>query len=125
MVVGISLIAALVFSIWLTAYNAWIWVFSAVIIVWLVVLVVFAFVTTFAIGLLRPKMNANQEAAVSAFVDKVERVTDYAGTPKIIVLFKVLRDLIWPREESFILKATKDSTSLHKDFIQLSKDFDS
>lgn len=123
LVVGVSLIAGFLLMVFMSRYSAWFWIPAILSMLVLFVVGIFYLVTKFAVRLLRPTISAQQTAAVSEFVDKVERVTDYAGTPKILISFYILRDLIRPSEQTFIQKVAHDGTSLRSDLVQLAKEF--
>lgn len=69
-------------------------------------------------------VTATQKKLVSDFVDKLTRVSEVAKTPTFILLFRVIRDVVRPsRRTSFVISMTQDSSTLHKDFITLQKNF--
>lgn len=71
----------------------------------------------------RPLQTKAQRDAVKAYVDKLQRVSDNVQTPKIIVFFRVLRDISAPRKDGFIGSMTDDTISLKRDFSELQKMF--
>lgn len=71
----------------------------------------------------RPAQAKTQHRAVTAFVDKLQRLSDAVQTPKIILLFRVVRDVAAPRENGFIASMTDDTASLKRDFQELRKLF--
>lgn len=110
--------------LWLTTYNAWWWLLAAVAIAATILLILAYVAVILVIRALRPAMNKAQKSGVRDFVDKLERVTDSVGTPLPLVIFRVVRDMLWPRRESnYIKTVASDSTTLHKDLMTLQKLF--
>lgn len=73
---------------------------------------------------LKPKMNKRQITLLRNFVDKLERVAEHAQTPVFIIVFRVARDVLFPREPNYIQSVTSESTTLKPDFIALQKSFE-
>lgn len=119
----ISMVVALAITIWLTTKSGWIWLFVIVEVLLCLAIGAALIVARIIIRLVKPQLTIEQDRAVSAFVDKFERNMDTIGTPPIILQFKILKDLLFPRGESFIRSAARDGTTLHKDFIELDKKF--
>lgn len=71
-----------------------------------------------------PAQDSAQKKATKSFVDSLQRVSDVAQTPKIVLLFRIARDVAAPRESGFIGTLATDTTSLHGDFRALSALFD-
>ena len=110
-------------AVWLTTINVWWWLLAVPVIV----LALAGFVALLAVRLLirfiRPELNKVQKKAVKDFVDKLERVAENLQTPMFVIVFRVVRDMLLPRKETFIKTVASDSTSLHKDFSNLVQDF--
>lgn len=64
-----------------------------------------------------------QRTAVKVFVDKLQRLSDAVQTPKVVLLFRIVRDIAAPRKDGFIGTMTDDTTTLKRDFIELQKHF--
>lgn len=116
-------VAIAIGCIWLITISAWWWllafpVFSAIIIGILALLI-----ARVIIGIITPQLTRPQHTAVTDFVDKLERVAERAQTPPFWIAFKVIRDVIRPRDTTFIQEMTQDSTTLHTDYKELLKQF--
>ena len=85
--------------------------FGVVVISWLIIRTV------------RPVQSGHPRASVKAFVDKLQRVSDAVQTPKVILLFRILRDIAAPRKDGFIGTMADDTSSLKHDLQQLQKLF--
>ena len=119
-VVSIILIAVMV---WLITISAW-WlllalpVFIAIIVATL--LFVFAGIT---LRLVSPRPSIDQKKKVSAFVDKVQHLSEVTQTPKAILLFRAVQDVMVPNGNGFIKTIVADTTSLGSDFKELQMSF--
>lgn len=119
--IGAVVLSAVV--LWATTINVWWWVFGVVVIGLDILLLVLAVGTWLAIRMLRPSQTKTQREAVTRFADKLERTADTLQTPPLFILLRVLRDIIWPRGTSFIAQIATDSTSLHRDLVELQQRF--
>lgn len=81
-------------------------------------------VTWLVIRTVRPTQTKTQLTAVRAFVDKLQRVSDAVQTPRIVLLFRIVRDIAAPRQDGFIGSMTDDTASLKRDFQALTRIFD-
>ena len=111
-------------SLWLTTISSWWWLLCAPIIVISFIAAVLLVILKLIIHSLTPIRTYTQNKQTRAFVDKLERLSETAQTPKIILLFRIVRDIIKPRERGFIASISGDTTSLKNDFISLSKSFE-
>lgn len=120
---GILAVIVLMVSLWLTTLSAWWWLLATVVIAAVILLVLTYLLAAFVIKRLRPELTKTQRTGVRDFVDKLERVADSLGTPVFMIVFRVLRDMKWPRQPNYIQTVAADSTSLHTDLAKLSKLF--
>jgi len=120
---SVVMFAVLALAIWLTTVSAWWWLFAVPVILISIVLIAAFVVANVAIKVLRPNLTEQQDGAVKAFINKFERVAEHLQTPMFIIVFRVILDIIRKRDPSFIQTATKDSTTLHKDLLELQKSF--
>lgn len=100
---------------------------------WLLLLIPVMVVISIAIGVLvvikltinavTPPQTKAQKIAVRAFVDKLSRLSETAQTPKIVLLFRIVRDIAAPKKDGFIGTLASDTTSLKKDFTELTQLF--
>jgi len=116
-------VVLLALSIWLVTMNAW----------WTILLVVLSFVIVLAIALLviglivikkvAPAQSKTQKQQTKSLVDKLLRVAEVTGTPKFILLFNVIKDVVKPSEQGYIASISSDTVSLKRDFISLKDSF--
>lgn len=87
-------LALLVFgALWLTTLSEWWWLLFIPITVLFTIVLAVAIIIFMLIRYVRPTQTQVQKRAVGQFVDKLQGVTDVIGTPKFIILFRVIRSL--------------------------------
>ncbi len=111
-------------GVYLTLQNAW-WglllfaIISAICIAIAVLTIAFMTVRT-----VRPLQNPIQRKAVRKFVDKLEQLSEVIGTPKFILLFRIIKDIAAPRTDGFIGSMTGVNMSMKNDYKALVRLFD-
>ena len=116
------LLVALV--VWLQASVSTWWIllgFPVVILISVAIGVLF--ITKQIIRTVSPIKTKGQRTATKQFVDKLQAVSDTISTPKFIILFHVLRDIVSPRKNGYVDTVITNSTALTSDFKKLSKLF--
>jgi len=114
MVVGVLLLGTL--STW------WLLLLIPVVMVLCIVAAVLT-ILWLVIRTVSPAQTKVQRRAVKTYVDKLQRLSDAVNTPKVILLFRIVRDVAAPRKDGFIGSITDDTASLKRDFQQLQKLF--
>ncbi len=71
----------------------------------------------------RPPQTKTQRLGVQAFVDKLQRLSETVQIPKIVLLFRIVRDIAAPRKDGFIGSIADDTASLKSDFRELQQLF--
>jgi hypothetical protein len=110
-------------SIWLTTFSEWWWLLVALLIIAVSVVIGVLVIVKLIIRSVRPSLSHMQKRQTKAFVDKLQRLSEAAQTPKFILLFQIVRDIAAPRENGFIASISTDTKSLKSDFIALAKTF--
>lgn len=123
-IVGVLSLGSLGLSLWLTTFNAWWWVLFAALAIWILIAVVGLVAVKLIITALAPTLAKEQKVATKAFVGKLQRLSEVAGTPKPILLFQIMRDMVSPRQNGLITSVSSDTSSLKRDFIALVKSFE-
>lgn len=110
-------------SLWLVTLNEW----------WLILLILVCGLTLFAgillaVGLavingVAPAQSKAQKMQTKLFVDKLLRVAEVTSTPKAILLFQAMKDIIRPSSTGFIGSISTDTKSLKRDYIALQDSF--
>ena len=124
-VVATAAVVLLAVSIWLVTINEW-WLILLVLIFGLVLFVTAVLVVALAIlKKVTPLQSKAQKKQTKSFVDKLLRVAEVTSTPKFILFFQVMKDVVRPSHEGFISSVSNDTTSLKRDFIALKDSFNS
>jgi hypothetical protein len=113
----------LALSIWLVTMNAW-WTIALVLLSLLIIIVTAVLVVgLIIIKRVAPKQTNNQKQQTKSLVDKLLRVAEVTGTPKFILLFNVIKDVVSPSEKGYIASISNDTVTLKRDFISLKDSF--
>lgn len=125
----ISFIGALIISailvallVWLASQSAAWWLLSIPIGIAISVAAVLLIVFFLLIRYVRPPQTSTQKELITKFVDKLQFVSDFAGTPKFIILFRTIRSIAAPKSDTYLqdIFETKD---LKKDFQTIVRSF--
>jgi len=107
-------------SIWLVTISAWWWILAVLIYVFILAIGVVLVVVRGIIGAVNPRQTKTQRSAVKAFVDKLQNLSDITQTPKFILLFRILRDVVSSEKKGAFIEATiQNTTSLKSDYTNL------
>jgi hypothetical protein len=117
-------ILLMVLQLWLASLNTWWWLLVIPISIFIGVGLVIGFVFRMLISYVRPAQTPDQRVSVPNFVDKLQFVNEVTGTPKIIVLFRVIRSIAAPSSDSY-LKDIVETKTLRADFQAITRDFTS
>ena len=120
---SIAAVVLLTLGAWLTTESAWWWLLEAPLILLTLLFIVLTILAYAAVRLLAPPLTHEQKEATSLFVDKLERVSGTIGTPKLVIVYYLVRDTLRPRAGGYIETVSKDSKTLHVDFIALQTSF--
>ena len=122
-VVGAGIILALLAAgaLWLTTLSAWWWLLFIPITSIFCIASAIAVVMFLLIRFVTPEQTKSQKRAVKNFSDKLQNIADIAGTPKIIILFRVARSVAAPSKESYLadLISNKDLVKEFRDLQNL------
>lgn len=108
---------------WLTTLNVWWWLLETVFLMLAIAYLIITVAVWTIIKLVRPDMTKSQRTAVGNYVDKLQRVADNVQTPQPVLLFRVVRDVVRPRQDGFIETVSRDSKGLAPDFVSLIRKF--
>lgn len=124
MVAGIATAILLVaIAGWLTTVNVWWWILEALILLVTLVGVAVAIAIRIAIQTVDPPQDSVQRQAVRSYVDKLQRVAENLQTPQYVILYRVIRDTVRPKDDGFIGTVSRDSKTLGPEFAALLKHF--
>lgn len=111
-------------SIWLVTVNPWWWLLFIFVIVLLLVVVALLVVAGVLLRFIRPDQTKAQTTAVKSFVDKIQSLSDVAGTPKFVILFRIVRDLITKNKNGYVRRISSETLSMQHDFRDITKSFE-
>jgi len=124
-VIIFSIIAAalLGLSIWLITISPWwtillVLVFIAILVVSALLLIGYVIIKRVA-----PTQSKPQKQQTKELVEKLLRLAEVTGTPKFILLFFVIKDVVKPSENGYIASISSDTVALKGDFISLKDSF--
>lgn len=121
---GGVLVALLFIAGWLTAMSAW-WTFLLVpVVVLLLLFLIVAAIIGVVIQVLRPLQSKDQQIAVGALVDKLQKVSEALQMPKTLLLIRLAKDTLFPSGESFIREMVSHAVTLKPDFQEIVASFD-
>jgi membrane-bound ClpP family serine protease len=124
-IVAVAGAILLALSIWLVTISEW-WLILLILICGLILFATTALaVVLVIIKKVAPLQSKSQKKQTKAFVDKLLRVAEVTATPKFILLFQVMKDVVKPSHEGFISSVSNDTASLKQDFIALKNSFNS
>jgi len=109
---------------WLSSRNLWWLVLEVAFVILTLLFLLLVLVVRVLLRGLEPRQTVDQKRAVESFVDKMERVSEHLQTPQLVIVFRVLRDMFRPRQDSFIKRVAEDSKTLAPDFKRLQALFD-
>jgi hypothetical protein len=122
-IISIASVGLLGLSIWLTTLSDWWWLLVIILIIVISVVVGILVIVKLIIRSVRPTQSHLQKKQTKAFVDKLQRLSEVAQTPKFILLFQIVRDIAAPRENGFIASISNDTNSLKHEFVALVQTF--
>ncbi len=110
-------------GLWLTTVNNWWWLLLIPITSLFCIVLAIAAVVLMLIRFVRPAQSKAQKQAVKKFVDKLQAVAEIAGTPKGIILFRIIRSVTAPSKDSYLSELVENK-QLANDFRDLQRSFD-
>lgn len=109
--------------IWLMTANGWWWLALTPVILAGVLFAVLSAIVGFALSRLKPKQTADQRMKVTAFVDALQMSSEVASTPRFITLFRLVKDVVRPSEQSYIKELSTNATTLRTGLQEIIKSF--
>lgn len=108
---------------WLTTLSSWWWLLFIPIVMAICIGVAVFIVVKLVIRSITPSQTKQQKQAAKQFVDKIQTVAEATQTPKVVLLFRVVRDIAAPRESGFIGNLASTTGSLKADFTEHVRSF--
>ena len=126
-IVVIALMVAVALGVllgWLVSLDAWWWLLAIPLGIGVSVATIVLVVTWLLIRYVRPEVSRTQRTQIRAFVDQLQAVQEIAGTPKFLILLRVVRSISAPRSDSYLEKIVS-SRQLGRDFREIVRGFGS
>lgn len=106
----------LVVAGWLVTVSGWWWFLLVPLILGVIVFITLSIISWVAIRLLRPSQTTAQRQMVKAFVDKLEGLSEVMQTPKFVIVFRLVKDVMFTPRQSYIDELTGHVITLRPDF---------
>lgn len=117
----ILLIIAL--GVWLTTLDKLWWLIFIPITIVASVVVAISIIMKLIINYVRPILTSQQQAQVKKFVSSLEEISEIVQTPRLLIFFKIIRDIVAPSKSEFIKSISVSTKSLKDDFISIEQSF--
>lgn len=95
-----------------TVISAWWWLLFAPLILFIVIFIVAAIISRVVIGILKPNQSREQKKLVRQFVDTLQGTSEMVQTPKFILFFRLVKDIIRPNKQNLVSEFTLKAGSL-------------
>lgn len=122
-IIAACVVVLLGISIWLSTISLWWLILVFIVSIGTVVAIAALTFSWLVIKILAPYQTKQQKKQAKALVDKIQNVAEVTVTPKTVLLFRVIKDLLVPSQSGFISSVSTDSMSLTKDFSALRDSF--
>lgn len=124
-VVVAAIVAAVVISlvIWLTTLSGWWWILAVLVFIAVIIAGIILTIIAVILSATNPRQTLLQKKAVKSFVDKLQNLSEITQTPKFILLFRVVKDIVAAKEDGFVKTTIGHTLSLRKDFESLKNSF--
>ena len=119
-VIGLLLLSG---SIFLTTISSWWWILVTLLIIATVIVTVILVAVGLLIQTLRPAQTKEQAIKVRAFVDKIQNLADLTGTPKAVILFRIVKDMTTKGKTGYLQGLYGDTVSMRSEFRDITDSF--
>lgn len=112
----ITSIALIALCSWLVTISAWWWIALTLVIFATLIFITLAVIAQFALRILRPLQSQEQKRAVRSFVDALQQTSEAVQTPKFVILFRLIKDILAPGKTTYINELSSTASSLRSGF---------
>ena len=120
---SVSAVVVIAILIWLLTMSAWWLLLALPLFILFIATSILIIISGIIIRSVSPPQTKHQRTSVSLFVDQLQRISEVTQTPKFILLFRAVKDVIVPAKTSFIQSVITDSVSVKADFQSLVRSF--
>ncbi len=117
-IAGVLALLLVVLCVWLISISAWWWLLAIIAGMAISIAFVMLFVFRSVLNSITPKQNSEQKQAVREFTEKLQLVKELTETPKVIILFRLIRSVAAPSKEKY-LENIFETRKLKADFEQV------
>lgn len=111
--------------IWLATISLWWLLLGIPVLIAIVIGSAVLIIVRIIIATVIPAQTKSQQKEVKQFTDKLLSVSEVTQTPKFILLFRVVKDVLAPKKAGYVESVISDTMSLRKDFNELRRSFES
>ena len=119
---GIAFVLIAVLS-WAVTVSAWWWLLLGPVVVATLIAATAAIIAGLVIKLVRPKQTKVQRSKVKSFVDNLQQSSETIRTPKFILLFRLVKDSVFPSEKNLVRELSSNASSLKADLQEIIDSF--
>jgi hypothetical protein len=119
--VGMAILIGL--SIWLTTFNGWWWILFGIVAALTLIGGAILAVIWLIIRFVSPVRTREQRKQTKAFVDRLQGLSEIAQTPKVVLLVRVVKDMVFPKDRSYLQELADHTVSLRQEFQDLGRLF--
>lgn len=119
----ITFIVLFCILIWLVNVSGWWWLAFTPVILAALLFAILAATVGFALSLLKPQQTAEQRLKVTAFVDALQMSAEVASTPRFLILFRLVQDVVRPSDHSYVKELSTNAATLRTGFQEIIKSF--
>lgn len=126
-VIVVSIVTVLLIGLiwWISAaMSVWWWLLAIPVIFLASVALVILTVFKLLIRYVSPQQSQTQRQLTAACVNTLEAVSETAQTPKVVLLFLIIRDIAAPRDDGYVASLIDRAGSMRGDFIKLKRSFE-
>lgn len=116
LIIGGGAIAVIAVLIWLVTISAWWWIALAPVILATITFAIAAVITGLLLSLLKPRQTHDQRTKVKRFVDALQESSEAIQTPKFIILFRLVKDIVAPTGKGYVKELASNASTLRTGF---------
>jgi hypothetical protein len=124
-VITLSIIAVILvlLVVWLVTISTW-WLLLAVpVLILVIVCAAFLVLAGTIISTVTPTMTKAQRGEVKSFVDSIQELSEITQTPKVMLLYRVIKDAVSPRKTAYIESVIAGASGLKRQYQSLASSF--
>lgn len=116
--IALGIMACLIIVVLLLSINvsAWWWLLAIPVVILGIAMTVVWLIVRLILAGLSPRLDSTQKTATKQFVTKLQFTKDTIQTPYPVMIFYVIRDIIFRRDKGFLSEVTEHSRTLKPDF---------